>query len=263
MIKNALIKFRFLRKITQPARKKIEKFLFKKGEHRKNLELLKDRYKNQPILIVGNGPSLNKTPLEHFSSIPAIGMNKIDLFFKKTSWRPSYIVCCNGVVMDQHKSAFAESNIPILLDFKASLMNIRGRNINYYFTSTKEKFSNNFANVVGGGPTITYHALQLAYYLGANPVIIVGVDHSFHVSKGQSITYQKSDEIDRNHFDPNYFDKNSIWGVPDLDNSEVVYTHAKKAFELDNRKIYDATIDGKLQIFEKISIDHALTLITK
>jgi hypothetical protein len=262
MLKEILIKSRFVRTVTQPLRKLFEEVLFKKGNYNDDLESLKDQYKDQPILIVGNGPSLNKTPLEQFSGIPSIGMNKIDLIFNRTSWRPSYIICCNGVVMEQHRSAFIQSKIPVLLDFKARFLNIKG-NVKYYFTSSKDQFSNDFPNTVGGGPTVTYHALQLAYFLGANPVIIVGVDHSFLISKGKSITYQKSDEVDRNHFDPNYFDKNSIWGVPDLDNSEVVYAYAKKAFEEDNRRIYDATIDGKLSIFEKISIEQALKLIKK
>ncbi|MFK7840888.1 MAG: hypothetical protein AB8B54_01370, partial [Sphingorhabdus sp.] len=113
---------------------------------------------------------------------------------------------------------------------------------------------------MGSGATVTYAALQLAYHMGANPVIIVGVDHSFDKS-GSANIYEKRSGADNNHFDPNYFKDGSYWGVPNLDASEEVFLKSRIAFEQDGRKIYDATVDGKLQIFEKIAIDDAVALI--
>lgn len=51
--------------------------------------------------------------------------------------------------------------------------------------------------------------------------------------------------------------------MPDLDRSEEAYGAAKRAFEADGRKIYDATIGGKLEVFEKISLDEAKRLAGK
>jgi hypothetical protein len=166
----------------------------------------------------------------------------------------------NGVVMEQNKAYFESSQIPILLEFKAYLLKIKGKSIEYFSSKNDLGFSTDMSKPIGGGPTVTYHALQFAHYLGANPVIIVGVDHSFKVAKGDKLSYQKNDADDVNHFDPNYFGKGSIWGVPDLDQSEVVYKIAKEVFENDNRKIYDATVNGKLNVFEKITVSEALRL---
>jgi hypothetical protein len=124
----------------------------------------------------------------------------------------------------------------------------------------QEDFSTDAAEGLGTGATVAYAALQFAYLMGCNPVIIVGVDHNFDKTGGSNI-YEKRDTEDVNHSDPNYFGKGSYWGVPNLDASEEVFLRSRHAFEADNRKIYDATIDGKLTIFEKIDIAQALDIV--
>ena len=62
-----------------------------------------------------------------------------------------------------------------------------------------------------------------------------------------------------NHFDPNYF-SNMKWGLPNLDASEVGFRLAREAFEKDGRNVLDATINGKLQVFPKISVEEAKKL---
>jgi hypothetical protein len=48
-----------------------------------------------------------------------------------------------------------------------------------------------------------------------------------------------------------YYKKGMGWRIPDYKGEELAYRMALKAFEADGRKIYDATIGGKLQIFPK------------
>jgi len=62
----------------------------------KKLKSLKNKFKGETILVVGNGPSLKTTTLERFR-IPSIGMNKIDLLYSNTNWRPNFIICINGL----------------------------------------------------------------------------------------------------------------------------------------------------------------------
>ena len=57
----------------------------------KKLKSYKNKYKGETILVVGNGPSLKITPLDKFR-ITSLAMNKIDLLFDKTKWRPNFIV---------------------------------------------------------------------------------------------------------------------------------------------------------------------------
>jgi len=101
---------------------------------------------------------------------------------------------------------------------------------------------------------VTFICMQLAYYMGFSEVILIGVDHYFK-TKGKENKLVESSGDDVDHFHPDYFGKGVKWQLPDLDNSERAYMKAKEAFEADGRRILDATIDGKLDIFPKVDYD--------
>jgi len=214
------------------------------------------------MLVVGNGPSLNRTPLDAFAGVPSIGMNKIDMIFGRTTWRPTLIVCVNTLVAQQHQDAFAASDIPVYLAWKTRwfLRPQNRRKVSFFNVGNSGAFSTDLEDAFGNSATVTYSALQLAYWMGADPVVLVGVDHSFKFT-GPVATYQKREGADENHFDPNYFKSGTAWGTPDLDQSEVDYKNARKAFEADGRRVFDATVDGKLTIFDRISIEKAIDLL--
>ena len=58
---------------------------------------------------------------------------------------------------------------------------------------------------------------------------------------------------DLNHFSPNYFGKGFKWQLPDLEGSERAYRLAKVGYEQAGRKVLDATVGGKLEVFPKVS----------
>ena len=103
------------------------------------------------------------------------------------------------------------------------------------------------------GSTVTYVAMQLAYYMGFSEVILVGVDHNF-VTKGDPHKIVTQTENDPNHFSSKYF-KNMKWQLPDLKTSEYAYKLAKVHYEYAGRKITDATVGGKLKVFKRKSLD--------
>lgn len=220
----------------------------------------KNRYAGKPLLVVGNGPSLNQTPLDQFCDIPSIGMNKINLLFERTQWRPSLIVCANNLVAGQNKDFFASSTIPILLSWKNRwfLRGINQQSVHFFLSGDDRSFQHDPSLLVGSAGTVTFTALQMAYYMGANPVILFGVDHNFSVSaSSKSNDIQKMTTEDANHFHKDYFAKGQYWGIPNLELSEEGYRQAKAAFEADGREILDASVGGKLQVFRKISVEEA------
>ncbi len=256
---NRIIKI--LLKLTKGIRYFFDPITFKFTKNKNRLEELKDLLKDKPILIVGNGPSLNKTPLDEFQEIYSIGMNKISLIFNKTLWRPNIVVTTNTLVAKQHWKEMKNTQIPHFLNWNSRwLIPIHARKyFNFFQTNTDNCFQKVISESVGSSGTVTYAALQFAYYMGANPVIIVGVDHNFTYTDTPN-DYQKRKGEDVNHFDPNYFAEGQYWGVPNLEASELGFKKAKNAFESDNREVLDATIDGKLEIFKKISIEDAIQL---
>lgn len=244
----------------RPLRYWFDDLTYKLMADKNALPALKDKYKGQPMLVVGNGPSLNQTPLEDFAGVPAIGMNKIDLLFSRSTWRPSMIVCANDAVVMQHKEKFSTSEIPIWLAWKNRwYMPRKTNNVSYYLNRNATDFRTDLEDGVSVGHTVTFVALQLAYWMGADPVIVFGVDHSFAFS-GKAQEYVRWKGPDVNHFDPNYFQHGSLFGNPNLETSEQQYADALRNFESDGRRIYDATIGGKLQIFPKVSLDEARKL---
>ena len=212
-----------------------------------------DKYKGKDVLVVGNGPSLNKTKLDRINMV-SIGMNKINLLYDKTSWRPSIITCVNGLVIKQNKDFFNTTDSIVILPTRALYLGVKKRkNVLFVKSLNTMDFQKNIDKGIGFvGSTVTYTALQIAAYLNPSSVNIVGVDHYFKNYTGKA-AIEKYEGNDTDHFDPNYF-KGQLWGLPDLEGSELAYNEAKKYFEKVRISVTDYTIDGKLEIFKKSDI---------
>lgn len=216
--------------------------------------------KGKDVLVVGNGPSLKKTELDRINMV-SIGMNKIDLLFDKTSWRPDIITCVNGLVTRQNREFFNSTDIILVLPSRAWYLGVKHRkNVLFIRSYSSTDFMNDITKGFDYcGATVTYTALQIAASLNPKSVNIVGVDHNFkkNVDNGAN-SIEKFEGDDDNHFDPNYF-KGQLWGLPDLEGSEVAYTRARKYFDSVNIPITDYTINGKCQIFKKDDVNKIYT----
>jgi hypothetical protein len=217
----------------------------------KKLKSLKNKYKGKRCFILGNGPSLAKTDLKPLKKEYTFGLNRIFLLFKKMGFEPTFLVSVNRLVIEQSAKEINKTKSLKFIEWQ-SKEDIKGNSTVYLRTRAKQMFSKNITHGVWEGATVTYVALQIAYYLGFTEVILLGVDHSF---KTKGLPHQEivSDGNDPNHFDSKYFKKGFRWNLPDLSTSEYAYKLAKKAYEAKGRKILDATINGKLKVFSKVS----------
>ncbi len=211
---------------TRPLRYRWDSLTFR-SRSIESISRLKGSCRGRPLLVVGNGPSLNRTPLDAFAAVSSIGMNKIDLLFERTTWRPDLIVCVNNLVVKQHARQFATSAIPVFLSWKARhfMPSLCGRKSSSFCRSIQTS-SRWISPRRGWGSTVTYTALQFAYFMEADPILIVGVDHSFKAD-GPAHDIARRAGPDVNHFDPNYFKAGTYWGLPDLDGSEKAYATAR------------------------------------
>jgi hypothetical protein len=107
------------------------------------------------------------------------------------------------------------------------------------------------------GHTVTYVALQLAFHMGFTRVAIVGADHNFAVT-GPANKTVVAGEKDESHFDPNYFAGGVKWQLPDLFESEVAYGRARQVYAAHDRTIYNCTDGGKLECFERMTLEQFL-----
>ena len=54
------------------------------------MKSLKDRYDGERVFLVGNGPSIDKTPLDKLNDEYSFGLNKINDIYADFDWRPSF-----------------------------------------------------------------------------------------------------------------------------------------------------------------------------
>ena len=194
---------------------------------------------------------MDLTPLRDETTF---GLNRIYLLFPRIGFHTTYYVSVNRLVVEQCADEIQQLPMPKFISWYAR--DVICFTDDMMFVRDPRDGSLSFSPWpfwrIWEGATVTYVAMQLAYYMGFQHVILIGVDHSF-VTKGTPHETVLSQGADPNHFDPNYFGKGFRWQLPDLDTSERAYRLAKHAFEDDGRTIVDATVGGNLQVFPKVA----------
>lgn len=212
----------------------------------------KDKHKGERCFIIGNGPSLRITDLSKLNNEYTIGMNRIFLMFEELGWLPSYYLCVNDLVIEQSAADIQNLNMPRFVGWRARNYLQYEPGLHFLYTSyTGPGFTKDARNRIWEGGTVTYVALQLAYFLGFETVVLIGVDHNYVGQNGKPNETVVSQGADPNHFSPNYFGKGFRWQLPDLVRWEIAYQMAREAYEHDGRQVIDATVGGKLTVFQK------------
>ena len=217
------------------------------------LEAFKDIHKGKRAFIIGNGPSLKQTDLTKLKNEFTFGMNRIYLLFPELGFSTTYFVAINDLVIEQCVDEIAALSIPKFIAWhsRRHFQHFPDELMFLYTTYTGPKFSRNITRRVWEGATVTNVALQLAFYMGLQQVVLIGVDHNF-TNKGDANKTVVSTGDNPNHFSANYFGKGFRWQLPDLDTSEIGYQKARDAYRKAGREVMDATVGGKLTIFPKV-----------
>ena len=229
-------------------------------ESRERVAKYKDLHQGKRCFVIGNGPSLKQTDLSKLKDEFTIGVNRIYLAFPEMGFNTSYLVSVNTLVLEQCVEDFKNLSLPRFFTWRArSWFSQYMRNDpNLMFLDTdytgEAMFSGDAMGRLFEGFTVTFVALQLAFYMGFEEVILIGVDHNF-TTQGPANTTVVSSGEDPNHFAANYFGKGFRWQLPDLEGSERAYIMAREAYSKAGRKILDATHGGKLTVFPKVPYD--------
>ena len=225
----------------------------------RRLSKMKDIHKGKRAFIIGNGPSLKQTDLSKLKNEIMFGMNRIYLAFPQWGFTTTYLCITNDLVVEQFVNDINALTIPKFIawrshhHFSPQLPNSQLPAF-IYTSYTGPGFSGDVRGRVWEGGTVTNLALQLAFHMGIEKAILIGVDHNF-ASKGEANKTVVSAGDDQDHFLPNYFGKGIKWQLPDLDTSEIGYTMARDAYRKAGREVIDATVGGKLTIFPKVDYD--------
>jgi hypothetical protein len=224
---------------------------------RQNLRRLgafKDLHAGKRCFIIGNGPSLKQMDLSYLQDEYTFGLNRIYLLFPEVGFQTTYLVSVNELVLEQCAQEMRQLGLPKFITWRAR--HWLADDPHTFFLDTDftapERFSSDLTGRIFEGFTVTFVALQLAFYMGFQQVILIGVDHNFFTQGTPNQTVVSTSD-DPNHFAPGYFGKGFRWQLPDLEGSERAYLLARQAYTQAGRQVLDATAGGKLMIFPKVN----------
>jgi hypothetical protein len=225
----------------------------------RRLAALKDIHKGKRAFVIANGPSLKHTDLSKLKNEFTFGMNRIYLMFPELGFSTIYLTVVNDLVIEQTANDLINLSLPKFLAWRSrhhfpANLPITQLPTFLYTSYTGPHFSTDVRGRVWEGATVTNVTLQLAFHMGFQQVILIGVDHNYSTT-GKPNTTVTSQGDDPNHFSPAYFGKGFRWQLPDLETSEVGYAMARDAYRKAGREVLDATIGGKLTIFPKVNYD--------
>lgn len=226
---------------------------------RQSMEQLReyqDLHKGEQCFIIGNGPSLQQTDLSRLKNEYTFGLNRIYLLFPELGFTTTYLVSVNTLVIEQCADEFIRLALPKFFTWRGRRWTAGDPGVVFLDSdyTQPETFTPDAAGRIYEGCTVTYVALQLAYYMGFKRTILIGVDHHFKAQGPPNLEVVSSGS-DPDHFHPEYFGKGFRWQLPDLECAERAYRLAREAYEAAGRQVLDATIGGKLTVFPKTDYD--------
>lgn len=221
------------------------------------LSALRDSHRGKRAFVIGNGPSLRDTDLSLLRDEFTFGLNRIYLMFPSLGFQTSCLVSVNDLVVQQCANEMRSLTTPRFFSWRSRRFmpeDLQRSAIPTFLYTTYESpgFARDARGRMWEGATVTFVALQLAYHMGFQQVVLVGVDHYF-TTRGEANQTVVSEGDDPNHFSPGYFGRGFRWQLPDLETSEVAYAMARDAYQKADREVIDATVGGHLQVFPKIA----------
>lgn len=229
----------------------------------KELAVYKNIHKGQRIFIIGTGPSLRTEDLDilHKNKEICIACNKIYRVYDKTLWRADYYGFLDGRVIEDCINDISDIPGKVFLgDSYHYDINDYYKNMTYFHYIEESwypnypRFSEDFSRGFYAGGSTTYSfGIQLAAYLGAKEIYLLGMDHCVN----GKITNPE------NHFIKEYYRDNEEAKYKTAVFRDDVITKAYEWAEIYSRKhgfrIYNATRGGKLEVFERVDFDSLFT----
>ncbi|MFC1997369.1 hypothetical protein ACFLXI_07165 [Chloroflexota bacterium] len=254
-----------------------------------SVESFHNKFSNERVFVIGNGPSLRKTPLDLLVNEYSIAMNRISLLYSSTRWRPSFFVCTTSNIKkpDWRRDILKTIDLGVDTFVWEKLKNFVGEreNVNYLNCSHGREVSDDppldwwsydISKRVCKFGTSMLVALQIVVYLGFNEIYILGADLGYIKTFPQKllthkqvkrllevvgIDQQKRDRLyqrlDKNHFDSKY---GTPGFPPHVLNRNMIGAHklAKTASERIGVKINNATLGGNLDVYPRANLFHVL-----
>jgi hypothetical protein len=237
-------------------------------DNQRRLAQLKDRHLGQRCFIIGNGPSLLVQDLDRLKKEITFASNRIYLAFDQTGWRPTYYTVIDILVAEQYAQTIStlplkkilSSDIRFAMPFVKDVTWVHSLdNPTIEDDKVNPLFSHNLRMGAYGGWTVIYLQLQIAFYMGIREVYLLGVDFNYEIPtpSGEMSIHGPviKQQGQQNHFHPDYRKPGERWTMPRPDIQYRAFLSAKKAFELQGGKIYNASRTTFLDVYSLVDFD--------
>jgi len=235
-------------------------------------EGLRNRYAGQRAFLIGNGPSLNLTPLHRLKGEVTLCFNRFNMFLERLDWRPSMYMVVDGLVAKDmaheindmihlvEHAFFTRYSNATGLDFKGFIA--QRHNVHWMLPAALHSPFDFHLPVVNAGGSVAVAGIQVLKHLGFSEIFLVGVDMNYRIHKdvevlaGNSIRATKDD--DPNHFDPRYFGAGRAYHQPDrriVQNIMRSFERIAAAMEGTDCRVYNATVGGRLECFPRVAFE--------
>ena len=239
----------------------------------------KDKYKGERCFCIGNGPSLDRTPLHLLNNEYTFGVNKIAAIYPSTTWRPSFYVNISKTVLaSNHAEAAAESmrDTPSFISYKGLPYILRTTGSDMSVPDNASLFRMSSSNLgIRPHPDIWSHdiatrlskygssmtaVLQIAVYMGFNPIYLLGCDLGYkafewgekdpnHFGKGyDALTQKDGRRVEMTEWFVSRGNERTVWG----------HMVVKEACDSLGVEVYNATLGGKLEVYPRVDLMEVL-----
>jgi hypothetical protein len=225
----------------------------------KKLRQLKDIKKGESCYIVGNGPSLTLEDLELLKGKDCFAANLIFRLYDQTEWRPTYYF-----IQDRYADTgnhVDEMNVPYLFIGEYYWRKRGMKNPNAICTHTlisKDKENIDFSTDISKGIvnhwTVTYVMIQTAVYMGYQTIYLLGMDHNYALTYDENGNVVEHEDVVSHFFE----DRNPQEVIANIEAMNKAYISARKYAEAHGINIYNVTRGGKLEWFERKTLEESL-----
>lgn len=230
----------------------------------RKLAALRNKHLGERVIVIGNGPSLSSINLDSLSCWTTFASNKIFLIFEKTEWRPTYYTTEDDLVIIQNIERISkkiDERTTVIQPYicKAYKTNIYADIFFAYsfrkFFDRKQHFGADALDCIYNGYSVVYTQIQLAIFMGAKEIALIGVDFNFNTNDARASNGDLIGTGLTNHFIPNYRSIGERWNPPMLDRQELSFSLARIEAEKRGIRIVNCTEGSKLEVFERENLD--------
>jgi hypothetical protein len=207
----------------------------------------KDIHRGERCFIIGTGPSLNITNLSLIRDEIIFGCNTLYKGLDQWKLKCRYYGISDIHVLRNHYTEIAKLDTTLFLALYAAREYLdnkeKYKDLNPIVIKNRveEGFSLDPNKGIHWGSSVIYDVgLHMCYYMGFKEVYLLGVDWDYS---------------GMHHFDGSKADYIGQGSAGNWKRALESYPQAKKAFEDDGRKIYNSTVGGKMELFQRVPLE--------